>query len=92
MEDDSEEVSMIDLELKKPSSMLGTTMSPTLIASMTSQGSCLLLNVRTLWTELVPGSAMMTTCSGRSGSWGGMDSGLGFHDGFLMIGIETLAY
>ena len=48
LDDESDEVSTIERELKKPSSMFGTTMSPTLIASMTSQGSCLLLNVRTL--------------------------------------------
>ena len=74
---------------KYPSSWFGTWMSPVLIASTTSQGSCLCLRVRTLDTELVAGSGIITTCSGRLSS--GMEAGLSPQRGFLKDGRETLA-
>ena len=74
---------------KYPSREFGTEMSPVLIASKTSQGSCLLSSVRTLETELLDGSDITTTCSGRLSI--GSDCGLALHSGFLQIGKETLA-
>lgn len=80
----------LDDGLNRLSSGFGSWMSPVRTASSTSQGSCLLFNVRTLDTVLVAGSAVMMTCSGLVSS--GMVAGLSLHLGLRQSGMETLAY
>ena len=65
-------------------------MSPNLNASRMSQGSCLWLIVMTLETELLFGSAIMTTCSGLVSGVG--EEGLGRQRGFLIEGMDALEY